>query len=628
MTPFAAELAAFDEGRHAGLHHLLGARRRPEGAATEFTLWAPHATAAWVIGEFNGWEAGAHPLERVPNTGCWHGVGPALENGSPYKFVLHAGGGEVLEKADPFARFSQLAPGTASRFWHSQHTWGDEAWMEKRAQVQGFDQAINVYELHVGSWRRRSFGELPGWAWLAKQLVPYLLKMGFTHVELMPVMEHPFYGSWGYQTTGYFAPTARYGTPDEFRAFVDTLHQHDLGVLLDWVPSHFPADAHGLAHFDGTALFEHPDPRRGFHPDWKSCIFDYDSPQVRSFLISSAMHWLEEFHIDGIRVDAVASMLYLNYSREEGQWLPNRHGGPENLGAIALLEQLHTLVGQRFPAALMIAEESTAWDGVTRPVDHGGLGFGMKWDMGWMHDTLSYFSKDPVHRKHHHNQLTFRSLYARSEQFMLAISHDEVVYGKGSLLGKMPGDMWQKCANLRLLLGYMHALPGKTLLFMGCEFGQPSEWTHEGQLDWPLLQGPDSPHAALQRWCAAINRLSIDQPALHAWDFDARGFEWICGDDASQSVLTFFRHGPKPEDTLLVACNFTPIPRPHYLIGAPRDSRWAGLLSSDELVYGGSHSLPLPSSIGATSPPHHGQTGGLSLDVPPLAIVFLQRLPS
>ena len=557
------DLYLFNEGNHCRLYHKLGAHvlKEPEAAGTYFAVWAPDAAQVWVTGDFNGWDKGSHPLSHRAQSGIWEGFIPGLGPGSLYKYhVASKYGGYQVDKADPFAFSYEGPPRTASIVWDLDYAWEDGDWMARRHRANALDAPQSVYEVHLGSWRRvpEEGDRFLTYRELAPLLAEHVQRLGFTHVEFMPVMEHPFYGSWGYQTTGYFAPTSRYGTPQDFMFLVDYLHRHGIGVILDWVPSHFPADEHGPGFFDGTHLYEHADPRRGFHPDWKSAIFNYGRNEVRCFLMSSALFWLDRYHADGLRVDAVASMLYLDYSRKEGEWLPNQYGGRENLEAIAFLRQFNTEVYKSFPDVQTAAEESTDWPMVSRPIYVGGLGFGLKWDMGWMHDTLKYLAVDPVFRRYHHNTLTFRMLYAFHENFLLPLSHDEVVYGKGSLLAKMPGDDWQKFANLRLLFGYMYGQPGKKLLFMGGEFGQWSEWYHEASLDWHLLDEPR--HAALQRWVEDLNRVYRQEPALFTQDFSLEGFQWIDCNDWEQSVITFVRHG-RAGEMVLVSCNFTPVPR-------------------------------------------------------------------
>ncbi|HEU0200254.1 MAG TPA: 1,4-alpha-glucan branching protein GlgB, partial [Burkholderiaceae bacterium] len=582
-----------------------------------------------VVGEFNGWRRDAHALApREDGSGIWEGYIEGVRAGQTYKYSIATRTGQVIEKADPFALLAEVPPATASRAWSLEYAWGDQQWMSERHQRNAFDAPMAVYELHLGSWRRDQPDQLPTYRGIAQPLVEYLTSMGFTHVELMPITEHPFYGSWGYQTTSYFAPTARYGSPQDFKYLVDALHRAGIGVILDWVPSHFPADAHGLAQFDGTYLYEHADPRQGFHPEWNSSIFNYGRNEVRAFLLSSAMFWLDEYHIDGLRVDAVASMLYLDYARQPGEWIPNRYGGRENLEAIDFLRRLneaayrdHSTAGR--PAVQMIAEESTAWPMVSRPTYLGGLGFGMKWNMGWMHDTLSYMREDPIHRRYHQDRLTFSLVYAFNENFVLPLSHDEVVYGKGSLIGKMPGDTWQQCANLRLLLGYMWCHPGKKLLFMGGEFGQRREWNHDAALEWWVLEYAE--HAGVQRWMQDLNRLLRAEPALYELDFEPGGFEWIDASDSENSVLSFLRYGrDRGRSALAVICNFTPMPRHNYVVGVPAGGYWTEVLNSDAVLYGGSGMGNL-GGVQAAPAGAHGRPYSLYLTVPPLSICVFKR---
>jgi 1,4-alpha-glucan branching enzyme len=615
------DIYLFLEGTHGRLYRKLGCRLG-DGAAC-FAVWAPNAQAVAVIGDFNDWRRDAHPARpRGDSSGLWEAEVPGVAPGQRYKFAIRTRSGEWLEKADPYARRSEAPPATASIAWRDDgYDWNDAHWMRTRRRRNALDAPIAAYEVHLGSWRRGANGALLDYRSAALLLADYLTQMGFTHVELMPVTEHPFYGSWGYQTTGYFAPTARYGTPEDFKAFVDTLHGAGIGVILDWVPSHFPTDAHGLARFDGTYLYEHADPRQGFHPEWNSAIFNYGRNEVRSFLLSSALLWLDEYHVDGLRVDAVASMLYLDYARGEGEWIPNRYGGRENLEAVAFLRQLNELAYREHPDVQLIAEESTAWPMVSRPTYLGGLGFGLKWNMGWMHDTLQYMHNDPVHRRWHHGELTFSLIYAFSENFMLPLSHDEVVHGKGSLFGKMPGDDWQRLANLRLLLGHMWTHPGKKLLFMGGEFGQRAEWNHDDVLEWWRLADPA--HAGVQRWVEDLNRLYRHEPALHQIDFDAPGFEWIDANDAENSVLAYLRKA-RDGSSLLVVANFTPLPRLNYLIGVPRAGHWRELLNSDAPLYGGS-GMGNYGGLDSVPVAAHGRFQSLNMTLPPLALLVLRH---
>ncbi len=617
----------FNEGSHFHLYEKLGSHPMThEGVeGTYFAVWAPNAERVSVIGDFNGWDKEAHHLEPRGNSGIWEGFLTDVSEADAYKFhIASRYDGYRVDKADPFAVHTETPPKTGSKVWMLDYDWGDGDWMAHRGERQTLGSPQAIYELHVGSWRQvvnedgstrpMNYRELAEW------LPAYVSDMGFTHVELMPIMEHPFGGSWGYQTTGYFAPTSRFGTPQDFMALVDALHQQDIGVILDWVPSHFPSDEHGPAYFDGTHLFEHADPRKGYHPDWKSYIFNYGRREVQSFLLSSAMFWLDRYHIDGLRVDAVASMLYLDYSRKDGEWIPNEHGGNENLEAISFLRRFNETIYERFPDTQTFAEESTAWPMVSRPLYVGGLGFGFKWDMGWMHDTLEYLSHEPIHRKYHHDQLTFRSIYAFAENYCLPLSHDEVVHGKGSLINKMPGDDWQKFANLRLLYGYMFTTPGKKLLFMGGEIGQWREWAHEGSIDWHLLD--DDHHAQLKEWVGHIARLYRGERALHEWDNDPRGFEWIDATDWEQSVIVFVRRGEQTGD-LVVACNFTPVPRYNYRIGVPQGGFWEELANSDAHEYGGS-GVGNYGGLDATPVPYHGRSHSLNVSLPPLGMVIFR----
>ena len=626
-TPMLTEqdIYLFREGTHASLHRALGCHLAPDGRGARFAVWAPNAKEVSVVGDWNHYRRGVDVLKpRWDSSGIWEGEVADVRRGHTYKYAITNAHGHAEERADPFAFYAEVPPRTASRAWSLEHEWHDGEWMRQRAERNALDAAFSVYELHVGSWRRSSEGELPTYREIAQPLAEYMNWLGFTHVELMPVTEHPFYGSWGYQTTGYFAPASRYGSPQDFMYLVDTLHQAGIGVILDWVPSHFPEDRHGLARFDGTHLYEHADPRRGFHPEWKSNIFNYGRHEVRAFLISSALFWLDKYHIDGLRVDAVASMLYLDYGRKHGEWVPNVHGGKEDLEAIEFIRQLNIAVGREFPDTRSIAEESTSWPSVSRPVFAGGLGFSMKWNMGWMHDTLDFFAHDPIHRRYHHNALTFSLWYAFSENFCLPLSHDEVVYGKRSLLDKMPGDRWQKFANLRLLLGWMWTHPGKKLLFMGGEFGQWREWNHDRQLDWWLTAEDD--HAGVQRWVRDLNHAYRRERALHGLDFAAEGFEWIDANDSDNSVLTFLRRAEEGPP-LLVACNFTPVPREGYQVGVPLAGAWREILNSDAPVYGGSGIGNL-GRVEAVPTAWHGREHSVRLTLPPLGVVVFTPEPA
>jgi 1,4-alpha-glucan branching enzyme len=613
------DLYLFNEGTHRRLGEKMGALFRPEGGVI-FSVWAPNAAGVAVIGDFNGWNPQADPLHPRGNSGVWEGVVGHASAGHIYKYAITTAAGAVLEKADPFARCTENPPLTGSVVWDLAYGWGDHSWMQERGARSSLAAPLSVYEVHLGSWRRDPSDprRLLSYSEVAEPLIRHVQEAGFTHVEFLPLMEHPFYGSWGYQTTGFFAPTRRYGTPQELMALIDQLHQAGIGVLFDWVPSHFPEDPFALAQFDGTHLYEHADPRLGFHPDWKSLIFNYGRHEVRSFLASSAEHWLSTYHVDGLRVDAVASMLYLDYSRRAGEWIPNIYGGRENLEAIEFLRQLNTGIYADHPDVQVIAEESTAFPGVSRPVDVGGIGFGLKWDMGWMHDTLEYFSRDAIHRRHHHGELTFRSVYAFSENFMLPLSHDEVVHGKRSLLEKMPGDDWQRFANLRLLYGYQFGQPGKKLLFMGDELAQRREWDHEGSVDWHLLEDPA--HGGILRWVGDLNRLYSAQRALHELDTEPSGFSWTQPNDPETSLLSFLRMAP-PAPPVLVICNFTPTPRSNILVGVPFGGQWSELLNSDASAYGGSGWGNL-GGVEAHPVPAHGMPWTLTVAVPPLGCLF------
>jgi 1,4-alpha-glucan branching enzyme len=620
------DIYLFNEGSHFRLYEKLGAhpRRGADVEGTCFAVWAPDAEQVSVIGDFNGWNHSSHPLRPRGQSGIWEGFIAGIGKGTSYKYhIVSRFNGYRVDKADPFALHAEVPPKTASIVWDLDYAWGDQEWFARRSEVNHPEAPMAVYEVHVGSWRRVPEEENRPLTYreLGPRIAEYLRRTGFTHVEFLPVMEHPFYGSWGYQTLGFFAPTSRYGQPQDFMYLIDCLHQHGIGVILDWVPSHFPSDEHGLGYFDGAYLFEHADARQRIHPDWDSLVFNYGRNEVRSFLISSALFWLDVYHADGLRVDAVASMLYLDYGRKGGGYIPNEYGGRENLEAISFLRRFNEEVYRDRPGIQTLAEESTDWPMVSRPTYVGGLGFGMKWDMGWMHDTLLYMSKDPVHRHYHHNQLTFRLLYAFHENFILPLSHDEVVHGKGSLLRKMPGDDWQRFANLRLLYAYMYSQPGKKLLFMGGEFGQWDEWYHEVSLDWHLLDYP--PHAALQHWVEDLNRVYRQEPALHQLDFHPAGFEWIDCNDSQHSVLSLVRKGRSEGDAVIVVCNFTPVPRPNYRVGAPRGGFWREILNSDATQYGGSGWGNLGGSEAAPIP-FRGRPHSINLTLPPLGAVFLK----
>lgn len=615
----AENLWLFNEGRHSRIDLFLGAHPRRDGW-TQFAVWAPNARAVSVIGAANGWGADDAPLAPQGASGVWAGVLSDFPPGSFYKYrVVGADAAEPIDKADPVGFRHECPPKTASQVWVPAHEWHDVRYRQARAGQPLRSEAVSIYEVHLGSWRRAADGRWLDYDRMATELIGWIHQEGFTHVELLPVMEHPFYGSWGYQTTGYFAPTARYGTPDQFMDFIDRLHGAGIGVILDWVPSHFPTDAHGLARFDGTPLYEHADPREGFHPDWKTLIFNYGRHEVKSFLLSSARFWLDVYHADALRVDAVASMLYRDYSRTAGEWIPNQHGGRENLEATAWLRQMNTDLYAQCPGTETMAEESTAWPGVSRPVHDGGLGFGFKWDMGWMHDTLAYFAMDPVYRRHHHQALTFRMIYGFQENFVLPLSHDEVVHGKGSLMEKLPGDDWRKRAQLRMLLAYQWLLPGKKLLFMGSEFGQYTEWNHDQSLDWHLLEQPE--HRGIARLVADLNRLYRAEASLGATDHDPDNFRWVVADDASQSVYAWLRDSPSGRPVLAVM-NATPIPRLGYHLGVPAAGAWQELVNTDAETYGGSN-LGNWGAVTANAPPFPGGAPRLALTLPPLSLLVL-----
>jgi 1,4-alpha-glucan branching enzyme len=625
------DLYLFNKDTHFRLHEKLGAHAGTEDGeeGTWFAVWAPNAERVSVIGDWNLWDKRANPMTLRGSSGIWEafvpGVLAGVSPGVRYKYhIISRYNGYRVDKADPFAFHAEKPPLRASIVWDLDYTWHDADWMAARQDKQSLAAPMSIYELHLGSWRRvpEEGNRSLTYREAAPLLAGHMKRLGFTHVELLPIMEHPFYGSWGYQSLGYFAASSRYGTPQDLMFLIDTLHQEGIGVILDWVPSHFPGDEHGLAFFDGTHLYEHADPRKGFHPDWASYIFNYGRNEVRSFLISSAIFWLQQFHADGLRVDAVASMLYLDYSRKDGEWIPNEHGGRENLESIAFLRALNDEAGEAVPGAVMIAEESTAWPLVSHPTWVGGLGFHYKWDMGWMHDSLSYFAEDPIYRRYHHKEITFRMVYAFNENFVLPLSHDEVVHGKGSLVNKMPGDHWQKLANLRLLYGYMWSQPGKKILFMGGELAQFREWNHDASLDWHLLE--DEGHAGIERWLADLNHLYSQEPALHEQDCDPAGFEWIDGSDADNSVIAYLRKGKSPGEPLLAVFSFTPVPLDNYRVGVPSAGFWREILNSDAEEYGGSGRGNL-GGVESEAIPTHGRPHSLSLTLPPLGMIFLQR---
>ncbi len=625
LTPF--DLHLFNEGKHARLYEKFGSHviEQDGRRGTYFAVWAPNAERISVVGDFNGWNPDSHPMNPRESSGVWEAFLPELGHGGVYKYHIRSRYHMyTVDKTDPYGYYNEVPPRTASIVWDLDYQWSDAEWMRKRHAKNKFEAPISIYEVHLGSWMRvpEEGNRSLTYRELAVKLADYVHDMGFTHVEFLPVMEHPFFGSWGYQITGYFAPSARFGTPQDFMYLVDHLHQRGIGVILDWVPSHFPTDESGLGYFDGTHLYEHADPRKGFHPDWKSDIFNYDRNEVRAFLISNAIFWLEKYHIDGLRMDAIASMLYLDYSRKQGEWIPNQFGGRENLGAVSFLKAVNKEAYETFPDIQTIAEESTAWPMVSRPPYIGGLGFGMKWDMGWMHDTLAYFERNPIHRKYHHNKVTFRGLYAFTENFVLPLSHDEVVHGKGSLFGKMAGDEWQKYANLRLLFGYMFTQPGKKLLFMGCEIAQWSEWNHDGSVDWRSL-GYEQ-HQGVQRWVRDLNTFYRAEPSLYETDFYPEGWRWIDADDSDHSVLTYMRMKKDGTSPVVVACNFTPVPRRGYRVGVPHAGQWNELLNSNAALYGGTDE----GNFGGRHTEKittHGFEDSLLLDLPPLAIVVFKQ---
>jgi 1,4-alpha-glucan branching enzyme len=619
----ALDLNGFNAGHDCRAYEKLGAHVVEDGGVS-FAVWAPNAERVSVIGDWNFWSPDADPLAPIEGTGVWHGVIKSARPGHVYKYrVVSRVGGFVGEKADPYGFLHETPPKTGSIITNTRYAWRDAAWMASRKDHDGLGAPFSVYEVHAGSWKRvpdDGFRSL-SYRELAEQLPEYVSRLGFTHVELMPVMEHPFFGSWGYQVSGYFAPSRRYGTEEDFMRLVDALHARGIGVILDWVPAHFPTDGHSLGFFDGTHLYEHDDPRQGFHPEWHSFIFNYGRNEVRSFLLSSAMFWLDRFHADGLRVDGVSSMLYLDYARKPGEWIPNRNGGRENLAAVEFLQELNATAYREHPDVQMVAEESTSWPLVSKPTDEGGLGFGLKWDMGWMHDTLKFMETDPIYRSHHQGELTFRSIYAFSENFILPLSHDEVVYGKGSLLRKMPGDDWQKFASLRLLFSYMWAVPGKKLLFMGGEFGQWNEWNHDGSLDWHLLDTPR--HGQLARLVGTLNHLHKTEPALHRGDAFSYGFEWIDGSNSRDNVLTFVRRGDDPRDVVLAAFNFTPVPRPRYRVGVPSGGRWLEIMNSDAKELGGSGQGNF-GGVESRPIPWNGRRQSINVTLPPLGAVYFK----
>ncbi len=626
--PFLSDddLYLFGEGTHFRIYEKLGAHIATLNGeqGTYFAVWAPNAEYVAVVGDWNGWDPGKNAMRCRGNSGIWETFVPGVGKGAHYKFhIASRYYGYREDKTDPFGFFFEVSPRTASIVWDQEYEWGDGAWMQTRGQLQGVSAPMSIYEVHLGSWMRvpEEGGRSLSYREIAPRLAEHVKRAGFTHIELLPVTEHPFYGSWGYQSTGYFAPTSRYGPPEDFKYFVDYLHQQGIGIILDWVPSHFPTDGFALSYFDGTHLFEHADPRKGYHPDWGSYIFNYGRNEVRSFLISSALFWLDKYHIDGLRVDAVASMLYLDYSRRPGEWIPNQYGGNENIEAIMFLRQFNTEVYKNYPTAQTFAEESTAWPMVSRPVYVGGLGFGFKWDMGWMNDTLKYFRRDPIHRRYHHNELTFRGLYMFTENYVLSLSHDEVVHGKGSLLDKMAGDVWQKFANLRLLYSYQYGQPGKKLIFMGGEFGQWREWKHDESLDWHLLMFPS--HQGVLQLLADLNRLYVNEPALHELDCEPAGFEWIDANDAENSTYSFMRRARSTGDLILVVMNCTPVPRHNFRIGVPRGGWWKEIFNSDATEYWGG-GIGNAGGVMAEEHMSHGRPYSLVLDLPPLGALYFK----
>ena len=616
----------FKEGKHFHLYKKLGSHPMEHQGkkGTYFALWAPNAQEVTVIGDFNHWNRSNHYMNARPDgSGIWEVFLPDVHQGTIYKYFIRSHNGYEVEKGDPYALYWETPPQTASVVWNMDFQWKDKEWMVKRMKSAGETKPYAVYEMHIGSWKRvpEEENRFLTYLELAEDLPAYIKDLGFTHVEFMPVMEHPFFGSWGYQVTGYFAPSSRFGTPEDFMYLIDALHREGIGVILDWVPSHFPSDMHGLHYFDGTFLYEHADPRKGYHPDWKSYIFNYGRNEVRSFLISNALFWLDRYHVDGLRVDAVASMLYLNYSREEGEWEPNEFGGQENLEAVSFLKEFNETVYREYSDVVTIAEESTAWPMVSRPTSMGGLGFGMKWMMGWMHDTLEYFKLDPIHRQHHQNAITFSIYYAFTENFMLPLSHDEVVYGKQPMILKMPGDNWQKFANLRALYGYMYAHPGNKLLFMGAEFGQTSEWNHDASLDWHLKY--QHFHKGIMNSLKALNALIRSEPALYELGFEEQGFEWIDIQDTANSAITYVRKGISEDEIILIVCNFTPVSRENYRVGVPAPGKWKEIFNSDDKAFSGS-GIVNSHVIDSTPDPQHGRSHSVTLTLSPLGVSYLK----
>ncbi|WP_298487136.1 1,4-alpha-glucan branching protein GlgB [uncultured Maribacter sp.] len=618
------DINLFKSGKHYRLYEKLGSHVIEVNGVkgTYFAVWAPTARTVSVIGNFNNWSEGEHQLNvRWDESGIWEGFIPNVNHGEIYKYKIFSNNhGAVTEKADPFARYCEHPPRTASIVWDKKYTWQDKNWMGYRKEKNGLDKPYSVYEVHLGSWKKKAENKFLSYEELADDLVSYVKEMGFTHVEFMPIMEYPYDPSWGYQLTGYFAPTSRFGEPEGFKLLIDKFHQNDIGVILDWVPSHFPEDSHGLGFFDGSHLYEHPDRRKGYHPDWKSLIFNYGRNEVRAFLISNALFWLDQFHADALRVDAVASMIYLDYSREEGEWEPNIYGNNENLEALSFIRELNQAVYENYEGVQTIAEESTAFTGVSKPVSLGGLGFGMKWMMGWMHDTLEYFKKEPIYRKHHQNDLSFSMTYAFTENFMLPFSHDEVVYGKQSLLYRMPGDEWQRFANLRLLFGYMYTHPGANLIFMGGEFGQSSEWNFQQSLDWHLLQY--NVHSGVQSFVKDLNKIYKEYPALYEKQFSPEGFQWIDYGDHENSILTYIRKGHDTKNDIFIACNFTPITRENYRIGIPKKEKIKEIFNSDAKKYGGSGIKN--NEVKIQKKKWHAHEQSIEITIPPLGIVIFQ----